>query len=69
MALAQQAQQSQEIPQEILDYERTYIETRQGSRRLYEQAVQVFPSGITHDNRFLQPFPVYCTHGQGAHKS
>lgn len=68
MALAQQAQQSQEIPPEILDYERTYIETRQGSRRLYEQAVQVFPSGITHDNRFLQPFPVYCTHGQGAHK-
>ena len=52
----------------IADYERTYIDGRPGSQRLYEQAVGVFPSGVTHDNRFLQPFPLYCTHAEGARK-
>src|SRR5687768_2421294 len=55
-------------PPPILDYERTYVEGRPGSQRLYEQAVGVFPSGVTHDNRFLQPFPLYCTHAEGARK-
>src|SRR5262249_40261311 len=39
-----------------------------GSRRLYEEAVQVFPSGVTHDNRYLQPFPIYCRRAEGAYK-
>ena len=56
------------VPPEVLDYERTYVERHPGSRRLYEQALGVFPSGVTHDNRYLQPFPIYCTHAAGAHK-
>ncbi len=38
------------------------------SRTLYEQACGLFPGGVTHDLRFLTPFPVYVDHAQGAHK-
>jgi glutamate-1-semialdehyde 2,1-aminomutase len=38
------------------------------SRRLAEQARDVFPHGVTHDLRHLEPFPVYIDHAQGAHK-
>jgi glutamate-1-semialdehyde 2,1-aminomutase len=39
-----------------------------GSRKLYEQARQVFPGGVTHDLRLMEPFPVYVTRAKGAHK-
>ena len=67
MATAQ-TQDTKNVPQHVLDYERTYVETHQGSQRLYEQAVGVFPSGVTHDNRFVQPFPLYCNRAEGARK-
>jgi glutamate-1-semialdehyde 2,1-aminomutase len=38
------------------------------SARLYRQALQVFPGGVTHDLRYLEPFPVYVDHAAGAHK-
>jgi glutamate-1-semialdehyde 2,1-aminomutase len=38
------------------------------SRRLAEEARAVFPHGVTHDLRHLEPFPVYIDHGQGAYK-
>src|SRR5262245_53833314 len=38
------------------------------SARLYEQARQVFPDGVTHDLRRLEPFPVYVERAAGAHK-
>lgn len=38
------------------------------SQQRYAEARQVFPSGVTHDSRFLRPFPVYIDHAQGAHK-
>lgn len=34
----------------------------------YETAKTVFPAGVTHDGRFLQPAPIYATHAQGATK-
>ncbi|MEM7114449.1 MAG: aspartate aminotransferase family protein [Chloroflexota bacterium] len=34
----------------------------------YEEAKQVFPAGVTHDGRFLQPAPIYATHAKGATK-
>lgn len=46
----------------------SYVQARPGSARLYEEARQVFPSGITHDSRFMQPFPLYVDHAQGARK-
>jgi glutamate-1-semialdehyde 2,1-aminomutase len=53
--------------------ERTTLQQRYetefpGSRKLFEQARRVFPSGVTHDIRHLEPFPVYVERAQGAHK-
>ncbi len=38
------------------------------SRRLAEQAMGLFPHGVTHDLRHLEPFPVYVDRAAGAHK-
>src|SRR5438132_7846953 len=38
------------------------------ARRLYEQARGVFPGGVTHDLRHLEPFPLYVERALGAHK-
>jgi glutamate-1-semialdehyde 2,1-aminomutase len=38
------------------------------SRKLHQQAREVFPGGVTHDLRHLEPFPVYIEHAQGARK-
>ena len=46
----------------------TYQDEHPHSRSLYERALQVFPSGVTHDSRFLQPFPPYVGRAQGATK-
>ncbi|MBV9170449.1 MAG: aspartate aminotransferase family protein [Chloroflexi bacterium] len=38
------------------------------SADLYTQALDVFPSGVTHDSRYMQPLPIYVTHARGSHK-
>lgn len=38
------------------------------SRKLAEQARKIFPSGVTHDIRHLEPFPVYVERALGGHK-
>ncbi len=38
------------------------------SARLFEQGRTVFPNGVTHDSRFLKPFPVYIDHALGSKK-
>jgi glutamate-1-semialdehyde 2,1-aminomutase len=38
------------------------------SRRLHEKAKAVFPNGVTHDLRYLEPFPVYIDRAEGGHK-
>jgi glutamate-1-semialdehyde 2,1-aminomutase len=38
------------------------------SRKLHEQAKGLFPNGVTHDLRYLEPFPVYIDRAQGARK-
>src|SRR5438034_2366813 len=40
----------------------------QRSAELFRQALDVFPSGVTHDSRYMRPFPIYVTHAQGSHK-
>ena len=45
-----------------------YMDKHQGSAQKYQEALGQFPSGVTHDNRFASPFPLYVTHGQGALK-
>ncbi|HXG09249.1 MAG TPA: aminotransferase class III-fold pyridoxal phosphate-dependent enzyme [Gemmataceae bacterium] len=39
-----------------------------GSRRLHEQARHIFPNGVTHDLRHLEPFPIYIDRAEGAYK-
>jgi len=34
----------------------------------YAAAVEIFPSGVTHDGRYLQPFPIYIDRAQGSRK-
>ena len=42
-----------------------YLSKTPKSRALYERAQSVFPSGVTHDARFLDPYPISVTHAQG----
>jgi glutamate-1-semialdehyde 2,1-aminomutase len=38
------------------------------SRKLHEQAKTIFPNGVTHDLRYLEPFPIYIERADGAYK-
>ncbi|MBI2825573.1 MAG: aspartate aminotransferase family protein [Planctomycetia bacterium] len=38
------------------------------SARLYERARGVFPSGVTHDGRYLEPYPIYVNRAAGSRK-
>src|ERR1700730_16518333 len=39
-----------------------------GSAALFARAKETFPDGVTHDGRYHDPFPIYCTHAQGPRK-
>ncbi|MFP6762567.1 MAG: aminotransferase class III-fold pyridoxal phosphate-dependent enzyme [Planctomycetaceae bacterium] len=39
------------------------------SAELYSTALELFPSGVTHDQRFLKPFPVYADRAAGSRKT
>lgn len=45
-----------------------YLAKFGGSQRLYERALKLFPSGVTHDARYLEPFPIYVDRAAGARK-
>jgi glutamate-1-semialdehyde 2,1-aminomutase len=38
------------------------------SRKRYQEALEVFPNGVTHDLRYLEPFPIYIDRAQGSRK-
>ncbi len=38
------------------------------SAELYEKALRVFPSGVTHDIRYFTPFPIYIERASGSRK-
>src|SRR5262245_45638229 len=38
------------------------------SQTLFQQARTIFPSGVTHDLRYLEPFPIYIDRALGAYK-
>lgn len=46
------------------DYEAAFA----GSRALHERARKVISGGITHDGRYLKPFPPYIVRADGGHK-
>ncbi|MBM4067536.1 MAG: aspartate aminotransferase family protein [Planctomycetes bacterium] len=38
------------------------------ARKIFAQAQEVFPQGVTHDLRYLEPFPIYIDRAEGAYK-
>ena len=54
-----------DIDRSIVDM---YCSANPTSRELYIQACRVFPSGVTHDSRFLTPFPIYVERASGSKK-
>jgi glutamate-1-semialdehyde 2,1-aminomutase len=65
---ARAATRPAEAPGRGLSLEAQFAQACPGSQALYARACEVFPSGVTHDNRFLRPFPLYVSHAQGARK-
>jgi glutamate-1-semialdehyde 2,1-aminomutase len=45
-----------------------YADTFAESRERFERAKGLFPCGVTHDARMMDPFPVYVSHAKGALK-
>ncbi|MFM8271232.1 MAG: aspartate aminotransferase family protein [Gemmata sp.] len=45
-----------------------YTAAFSGSKQRFEAAKGLFPTGVTHDARMMDPFPVYVTRAGGAHK-
>jgi glutamate-1-semialdehyde 2,1-aminomutase len=50
------------------DQAEQYTKQHVASQRLYERAQNVLPSGVTHDSRFFDPFPLYIERAQGSKK-
>lgn len=48
--------------------EEAYRRLHPASERLWQDAITVFPSGLTHDTRYFDPFPVYVDRAQGSRK-
>jgi glutamate-1-semialdehyde 2,1-aminomutase len=48
--------------------EQDYVQAHPGSASLYERARNVVPSGVTHDSRYLRPFPIYVSRAAGSRK-
>jgi len=48
--------------------EDAYRQALPASRALFERAQHVFPDGVTHDNRRMQPFPIFVERADGAYK-
>ena len=46
----------------------TYRQKTPGSERLAEEARELFPNGVTHDSRILEPYGIYVERAEGAHK-
>lgn len=46
----------------------SYSHLHRRSAQLYQQALETFPSGVTHDVRFLIPFPIYVKRAEGCRK-
>ena len=47
---------------------REYLAKTATSRVLYQRAQQVFPSGVTHDGRYLRPYPIFVSRASGSRK-
>ncbi len=48
--------------------EDVYIEKHPKSQEFYEESARTFPGGVTHDTRYVLPFPIYMSRGEGPRK-
>ncbi|KPV47227.1 hypothetical protein SE17_42640, partial [Kouleothrix aurantiaca] len=48
--------------------ETEYQRRHPGSAERYARAGAIIPNGVTHDGRFVAPFPLYVERSAGAHK-
>lgn len=48
--------------------ETDYQKQHPGSAARYARALTMFPNGVTHDGRFVEPFPLYVARSNGAYK-
>ena len=39
-----------------------------GSKKRFDEAKAIFPCGVTHDTRMMDPFPIYVSHAKGSKK-
>lgn len=53
---------------ETSSIDRDYAEAYPRSRALFAEAQGLLPGGLTHDSRWLEPFPVFVERAAGAHK-
>jgi glutamate-1-semialdehyde 2,1-aminomutase len=60
--------QSQMQPLSTPKLDDVYAEALPNSWQLFARAQQIFPDGVTHDNRRMQPFPIYGERAEGAYK-
>lgn len=51
-----------------MSLEDTYRERFSGSAERHVRAAQIFPNGVTHDGRYLFPFPLYIQRALGPYK-
>ena len=59
------------MPDDMLSNSRitaAFRERTPGSAALAKEAGELFPSGITHDARYLEPYGLYIDHAEGPHK-
>jgi glutamate-1-semialdehyde 2,1-aminomutase len=52
----------------VVKLEDAYVEALPASQQLFERAQKLFPDGVTHDNRRMQPFPIFIERAEGAYK-
>lgn len=52
----------------MIQIERDYRRLHAGSAERYERACAIFPNGVTHDGRFVDPFPLYVERSAGPYK-
>ncbi len=45
-----------------------YRRLHPGSEHLYHESLSIFPSGVTHDIRYLAPFPIFIERAHGSRK-
>ncbi len=50
------------------DIEEEYQRVFADYKRAHDRALSLFPNGVTHDNRYYEPFPIYIDRCQGSKK-